>query len=186
MIDTVYGTYDTPSFVDIYPNEKEFINEITNSPLSILPAEDLRVIYYLLYAHYGNSSIAASDTNQFKYRLFSIIYMYGPTWSKRREIQAKLRNLTDEELTIGAKAIYNSASNPGTLPSTASLEELTAIDSQNTTNYKKSKLEGYSLLLNLLETDITKEFITKFRHLFITIAQPQRDLLYFNEVELWN
>ena len=33
--------------------------------------------------------------------------------------------------------------NPGTEPSTGSLEELTSINAQNTTGYKKSKLDAY-------------------------------------------
>ena len=33
--------------------------------------------------------------------------------------------------------------NPGTEPSTGSLEELTSISAQNTTGYKKSKLDAY-------------------------------------------
>ena len=59
------------------------------------------------------------------------------------DIQNKIRNLTEDEIRIGTKAIYNQAVNPGTEPSTGSLEELTSISAQNTTGYKKSKLDAY-------------------------------------------
>ena len=36
-------------------------------------------LYYLLYARYGNSHIVNTDENQFTYKLFSTIFMYGPT-----------------------------------------------------------------------------------------------------------
>jgi hypothetical protein len=78
--------------------------------------------------------------------MFSVIFQYGPTWEKKLDIQEKLRDLTEAEILAGAKAIYNHAFNPETTPSTASLEELNYINDQNITNYKKSKLEAYSIL----------------------------------------
>lgn len=119
--------------------------------------------------------------------MFSIIFEYGPTWAKRLEIQDKLRDLTEEELITGGRAIYNHATNPSSLPSTSALEELDYIDNQSTTNYKKSKIEGYSLLIGLLETDVTEQFIRKFRKLFIAIVEPELPLWYaMEEVEYGN
>ena len=59
------------------------------------------------------------------------------------DLQNKIRNLSEDEIRTGTKAIYNQALNPGTEPSTGSLEELTSISAQNTTGYKKSKLDAY-------------------------------------------
>lgn len=100
----------------------------------------------MLYARYGNNPIANRDTHQFKFKIFSIIYQYGPTWEKRLAIQEDLRGLSGDDLLKGTKAIYNSALNPSTAPSTGSLDELTYINSQNTTNYKKSKMDAYAQL----------------------------------------
>lgn len=144
----------------------------------MLEAADLKILYYLLYGQYGNSVIASSDTEQFKYKVYSIIFMYGPTWCKRLEVQKRLRELNETDLITGGKAIYNHAFNPDTAPSTSTLEELLAINDQNTTNYKKSKMEGYSILLSLLETDVTKEFLDKFKKLFITVVEPELPLWY--------
>lgn len=175
---TLYGNYRTSTFTDIFPDEETFLLENQNNPLSVMSQNDARTIYYLLYSRYGNNSIAASDPNRFIYQLFSIIYQYGPTWSKRIDIQKKIRELSDEELILGSKAIYNHSMNPDSAPSTATLEELLTIDSQNTTTYKKSKLEGYSLLMALLDTDVTGYFLDKFKRLFLTVVEPQLPLWY--------
>ena len=81
-------------------------------------------------------------------------------------MQSKIRNLSDEEIQLGSKAIYNRALNPGTEPSTGSLDELNAILEQNTTNYKKSKLEAYTQVWLLLESDVTQDFLNRFKPLF--------------------
>ena len=173
-----WGNYRTRKFKQIFPDTDAFVAEVMASDLSVIEEKDLRTIYALLYARYGNSSIASDDENQFKYGIYSIIFMYGPTWAKRLEVQKSLRELDINELQTGGKAIYNTALNPGSQPSTAALTELTYINQQNTTNYKKSKAEAYSILLSLLETDITKQFIDKFNKLFVCIVQPDYPLYY--------
>lgn len=109
--------------------------------------------------------------------------MYGPSWQKRLEIQQKLIDLSDDEIVKGTTAIYNSALNPGQTPSTQTLEELNYINSQNTTKYKKSKIEGYATLYSLIETDVTEEFIGKFKKLFITVVEPDYPLWYKTVLE---
>ena len=178
-----YGNYRTKKFTDFYPNAKDFVNDyhLCGIP-STITDDTATTLYYLLYARYGNSHIISSDENQFKYKMFSIIFQYGPTWEKRLDIQNKLRNLTEDELMRGTKAIYNTANNPGTEPSTGSLEELQYINSQNTTGYKKSKMDAYANLLALLDTDVTEDFIKKFGKLFITILEPREPLWYRTEI----
>lgn len=138
-------------------------------------------LFYLLYANYGNSHIAASDETQFIYRLFSIVFMYGPSWEKRLSIQANLRTLTEDDLLQGAKQILNHAYNPGVEPSTDSLEELEAINEQNTQNYKRSKLDAYGALWDLISLDVTKAFLDKFKDLFIKVIASGKPLLYVTE-----
>lgn len=181
-----YGGYRTRTFVDIFPDEATFSTFLSSAPSQQLSqaisATSRKTLYYLLYAEYGNSHIANSDENQFKYRLLSIIFMYGPTWEKRIEIQKAMRELTmdngEKGIFRGSKAIHNTALNPGDAPSTDTLEELTFINQQNTTGYIKSPLDGYAELKALLERDVTKEFINKFRKLFITIGAADAPLLY--------
>lgn len=179
MQSNLYGNYRQRTFSEIFPNVDKFVDEFMASPFSsAINDHSRRILYYMLYANYGNSPISNSDENQFKYRVWSTIFMYGPTWEKRLEIQDKLRKLSEDELMRGGKAIYNHAFNPGTEPTTGSLEELDYINDQNTTNYKKSKLEGYAILMELLKTDVSRDFINKFKSLFLKFVQPEYPLWY--------
>lgn len=183
MTCNLFGNYLTKKFTDIWDSADKFIQEYSTSKLVSISNDDATTLYYLLYARYGNSSIANADENQFKYKVFSTIFMYGPTWVKRLDIQEKLRGLTEDEILLGTKQILNHSLNPSTKPSTKDLEELPTIDSQNTAHYKKGKLDAYSDLMALLETDVTAYFLDRFKPLFLTIVEPQEPLWYITETE---
>lgn len=186
MID---GNYRTRKFKQIFSDSDTFAEEFSESGINFgsfgtdFDLDQLTLIYGLLYARYGNSNIASDDENQFKYKVFSTIFMYAPTWFKRLEVQKALRELSLDELQLGSKAIYNNAMNPSGQPTTDTVEELKYINQQNTTKYKRSKLEAYGNLMALLETDVTEEFIGKFKKLFITIVQPDYPLWYVTTPE---
>ena len=182
--DSLYGNYRTRKFTDIYPNVQSFLAEYKNIgiPKSVTN-EIAQTIYYLLYANYGNSHIASSDENQFKYKLFSLIWQYAPNWYRKREIQDELRNLTQAELLRGNTQIYNIANNPEVEPGTDTLEELPYINNQNRTISKKGKLEGLTALYEVLSRDVTKEFLNQFKVLFLSIVQPELPLWYITEIE---
>lgn len=108
--------------------------------------------------------------------MFTVIFQYGPTWEKRLDIQAKLRNISESELLKGTKAIYNHAYNPSTEPGTGTLDELEYINDQNTTNYSKSKMDAYTQLIDLLETDVTGQFLDRFKPLFAKFVYTRPDL----------
>lgn len=176
---SLYGNFRTRTFVEIWNNEEAFANDYNNNGIPVtISSVSLKTLFYLLYARYGNSNIASSDENQFKYKVFSTIFMYAPSWEKRLDIQKKLRELSDEEIMKGSTAIYNSALNPSTAPSTAALEELPYINQQNATKYKKAKMDAYATLYALIETDVTEELIGKFKKLFKTIVEPDKALWY--------
>lgn len=188
MSSNMIPQYSTVLFTDIYDNVDDFIadyknesSDFVNGIPNLIADTSAETLFYLLYGRYGNNPIANRDINQFKYKLFSVIFQYGPTWEKRLEVQAALRQLTLDDIRLGSKAIYNQALNPSTEPSTASLEELTFINQQNTTNYKKSPLEGYAILLDLLNTDVTEEFIKKFNVCFKKFVSAERPLIYVTE-----
>lgn len=183
--DTYYGGYRTRTFADIFPALDIFVETYTEAngeiPQSFQNQETARTLYYLLYARYGNSHIAFSDENQFIYALLSKIFQYGGAWEKRLNIQKDLIQMTEEEMRMGGEATYNSALNPTTQSetiSTGSRDSVNYINSQNKTLYTKTRLEGYANLLALLETDVTEEFLVKFRPLFIKVLAPDRPLLY--------
>lgn len=176
---SLYGNFRTRTFSDIFNTFADFQEAyIKNGIQRTISDTSLSTLYYLLYARYGNSNIASSDENQFVYKVMSTIFMYGPAWEKRLDIQQKLMNLSDDEIIKGATAIYNQALNPSQAPTTQTLEELNYINSQNTTKYKKSKLEAYAILEELIKTDVTEAFIGKFKKLFITIVEPDYPLWY--------
>lgn len=179
LTNSYYGGYRTRTFAEIYPEFEIFLDHYKAGQIPAeLKDESIKTLYYLLYARYGNSHIAYSDEHQFRYAVLSTIFMYGPTWEKRIEIQRDIRKLNDEEIRAGSKAIYNHAFNPSQAPSTASLEELDYINDQNTTNYKKSKVNAFADVMAILETDVTERFIGQFKKLFITIVAPDYPLLY--------
>lgn len=175
--------YSTILFTDVWESVNDFLYDYQNNgiPKTIDVAKSAQTLYYLLYARYGNNPIANRDVNQFKAKVMSIIFSYGPTWEKRLDIQAKLRNLTDDQILVGAKAIYNQALNPSEAPGTGTLEELGYINQQNTTNYKKAPMEAYGQLWELLSIDVTTEFINKFKVCFKTFVMPERPLVYETE-----
>ena len=186
--------YSTNIFTDIYDDVDEFVYDfkhvgipyqytVGTTTYQTISDTNIQALYYLLYARYGNSPLANRDITQFKYKLFSIIYQYGPSWQKELEVQRKLLNLSEDDIRLGSKAIYNQALNPQTEPSTAALQELTFINQQNTTNYKKSPLEGYAILLDLLKKDVTEDFIKRFSKCFKTFVSNERPIIYVTEEE---
>ena len=187
MSNSMIPQYSTMLFTNIWDNAEDFKDDYKASGLynenNKISDTSAITLYYLLYARYGNSPIANRDVTQFQYKVFSIIFQYGPKWEKDLDIQAKVRALTDDEIRLGSKAIYNQALNPADAPSTATLEELTYINQQNTTNYKKSPLEGYTLLEQLLRDDITKIFVDKFNICFKKFVSNERPIIYVSEDE---
>ena len=168
---------------DIYPTLKDFLDDYKSNGIPTTITEDsAKTLYYLLQARYGSWQIASDSSDVFSMKLFAIIFQYAPTWEKKLDIQNKIRNLTEDEIRTGTKAIYNQAMNPGTEPSTGSLEELTSINTQNTTGYKKSKLDAYMSVWGMLATDVTEELLARFKPLFSkwVLGSP---LLYADEEE---
>lgn len=175
--------YSTRLFTEIYPEVNDFVYDYNNIGIpKLCSVDNITTLYYLLYARYGNSPIANYDETQFKFKVFSIIWQYGPTWEKRLSVQATLRGLTEADLLKGAQTIYNHAYNPETAPSTVDTNELSYVNDQNVQKFTKNKLTAYSELLSLLETDVTGEFLNRFSICFKKFAKPGT-LLYVTEEE---
>ena len=186
--------YTTNLFTEIWEDAASFKTDYQASPLAgaihygetsggVTYPDNVTILYYLLYSRYGNNPIANLDEEQWKFKIFTVIWQYGPSWQKRLDIQAQLRGLSEEDLLKGSKAIYNHAYNPNQAPSTSALEEVEYINDQNTTNYKKSKMEAYAQLWELIDTDVTAEFLARFKGCFKTFVAPERPLLYVTEEE---
>lgn len=181
---SLYGQDRTETFAETWDDAEKFLNDYSGIGIPVtISTESATTLYYLLYARYANSHIASSDTNRFKYNLFGLIWQYGPNWQKKLELQKKLRELNDEQIMEGAKQIYNNASNPSNDPSNFTDNELQFINNQNVTKNRRGKLEAYGLLINLLEDDVTENFLRRFKSLFKTIVMPEIPLLYETEGE---
>lgn len=264
--------YDTKIFTEIWEEADEFIYDYKHAGIpTTISDSNATTLYYLLYARYGNNPIANYDENQFKYKVLSIIYQYGPTWEKRLSVQNTLRTLqisdliddgslhelfdhtgssTSDKTSSGTNSrestgsstntgtvsvdtdnttddITNHAFNPSTAPATDAFTPLTYINqqeakqntldgSQLTTNnlagsntssdegeysgtdniensdtanneltrtFTAGKLKAYEHLLALLDSDVTGEFIARFKVCFKQFVLPERTWIYVTEIE---
>lgn len=176
---TLYGNYRTRTFANIFSSEEDFAEAWNSTPFAeAIEPLNISLIFYLLYARYGNNHIAASDENRFCYQLFSLVFQYGPTWNKELQIQKKIRELDIEDFRKGTLNITNLAANPSTTPSTIDTEELPYVNNQNVTKSTRSYADGYALMLSLLKEDVSESFLDRFRKLFITVVQPELPLWY--------
>ena len=178
----------TQTLSNIYPTFEDFSEDYQNLgiPQRLKDVAFLETIYVLLMGEYANSSIMALSEEQFRLRLFTLIMSYGPQYERELGLQNTLLNMSDEELQVSSKAIYNSSFNPSEAPTTDTLDELTTINQQNVTKHKRSKLDAYAMLMDLLDADLTKNFIKRFDHLFVRILRTNQPLFYTTEVQLDN
>lgn len=312
----MFPQYDTKLMTEVWSQASEFLTDYQNAGIpTTISVQNATTLYYLLYARYGNTPIANYDENQWKYKMFSIIFQYGPTWEKRLDVQKTLRDLQISDLvdngsyhelfnhsasesssktgsdnntrtlnttekntgtstlantgtdttnstgtqsvahtgTVGTSGetedIKNHAYNPGTAPAqnaysplsyineqnatknnvdstvTNNLTDTTTNDLQNQTTHDTTstttndlsradtgtitdaravtdaikadnksqnetttvmtagKLKAYEKLLELLQTDVTGEFISKFKICFKQFVMPERHMIYVTEDE---
>lgn len=264
--------YDTKIFTDIWDEVDEFLYDYKHVGIpTTISDSNATTLYYLLFARYGNNPIANYDENQFKYKVMSIIFQYGPTWEKRLSVQNTLRGLQLSDLIDdgsfselfghqGANSntktdssnstrtidndtsstgtvtvdtdndttdVKNHAYNPSSAPAVNAYDPLTYINEQNatknvldgtqeTTNnlagtsdttdtisasgtssisgndsstnqtnrtLTTGKLKAYERLLSLLDSDVTGEFISKFKICFKQFVLPERTWIYVSEVD---
>ena len=173
-MNSLYGRYRTVTFSNIWSDEATFRSELMNSKLynSNFTQSSITKLYYLLYAEYGNSHIASSDPNQFKYE--------GMKWQKSLEIQDKLEKLNESEIKEATRSVRTFGYNPG--EGGIRLDEagdatLNYINEQNSSKYLQGNIQAYTNYLSSLK-DVTTSFINKFQKLFLTVVQPERPLLY--------
>ena len=216
--------YDTNLFCEIWDSSESFLadynntgTDFTNQVPTTISQENALMTYLLLFSRYGNNPIANYDVTQFKNKIFTTIWQYGPAWEKRLKMQEDIRGLTLEEITTGTKTgwtsdgsqsqtntgsdttINNHAYNPSTAPSTQSTNELDYIDQQqvakgsNTSTISgsdnknteqtvtKSKMDAYAQLWDLVATDVTNAYISKFKNCFKQFISPERNMVYVTE-----
>lgn len=181
--------YKTKQLYKIYGSSNEFLDswngcelkEVMDNQGFELSDDFIRMTYNVLLAKHYSDPIAFDSVDLFKMRVNQIIYQYGPACEKKIQIHKSVLALTEDEIFEGSKVINNHAYNPSTDPSTQSLEELEYTDSQDVQKTRRSKLEGYSNLVRLIETDVVSEFLDRFKNLFKTFLIPDVDRIYCDE-----
>lgn len=190
-MNSYFQSFDNITFSDLWSTSESFVEAYKATGLpqtyeggTYVDDETLKLIWTLMIGRFADSTIKPYNTyGAFQVRFMSRVWQHAPSWKKELDIQNKLRSLSLEEGSLlyeGSKAIHNSALNPGTAPSE---EELTYINQQNTTKYKKSTLEGLALLTELMKNDVTEAFLRRFDDFFKTIIYTGRNLLYVTEGE---
>ena len=95
----MFPQYDTKLMTEVWSDASSFLTDYQAVGIpTTISTTNATTLYYLLYAKYGNTPIANYDENQWKYKVCSIIYQYGPTWEKRLDIQTTLRGLQIADL----------------------------------------------------------------------------------------
>ena len=185
----LYGNYRTRTLNDIYGDIETFKTDFQYySQVGLDPKfsneNTINTLFYLLCGKYGNSHIANADENQFKLKLFSYVFQFAPYWEKSLDVQNKLRNLTEDEIFAGSKQLTNHAYNPSTEPSGPNVVdgEITSVNEQHNTKFTKGKVNAYGELFYLLRSDVTEEFLGKFKRLFIYIVEPESPLWYVTDI----
>ena len=142
-VEPYVAPYTTVLMTDVWESAQELIQDYTHVGIpTTISIENATTLFYLLYAKYGNNPIANYDITQFKYKMFSVIWQYGPTWEKKLSIQETLRGLQLNDLLDNGK-IEELFSHEGTNQSTHS------VNSENTRTLNTTeKNTGTSTLAN--------------------------------------
>lgn len=181
---TMIPKYNNLLFKQLFESNEDFVIYVKSDfAKDCLTEDNLKLLYGLLYARYGNNPIANRDINQAKAIFSSVIYRFGPAWQKKVEVQEKLRGLSDDEICKGGKAVYNKALNPSDDPTASGLDEIDTINEQSTQKLSRSKIEGYGLLLSLLKTDVTSDFIERFSECFKRFVVADCNIVYDDDEE---
>ena len=188
MFNSLYGAiYRTAKFGDVYPDANSFIVDYRKSGLNLEEFTDqsLTYLFYLLYAKYGNSNIASSDPNRFRYSVYEIIFSAGLQWQKAIEIQRKLMSLSDAQISEMGRSIRSYARDPGeggTSVDNAGDVLINYINDQTVNKNTLAPVGAYRSYIRSLE-DVTTGFLERFKSLFLKVVYPEEPLLYSMEDE---
>ena len=178
--------YNTKTFAQIlheYSDFKKLFDEdFDQYAKDCITSTNLNKLYWLLYSQYADNPIVNMSETRFKAKLVAITFQKGPTWEKKLGVQETLRGLTEDELRAGARTVFNRALNPETSPGTDTDTELTYINAQDVTKARRSKLDAYSYLMDVLKTDVTEEFIRSYAKLFSKFVSPTITHIYENDI----
>ena len=179
--------YNTKIFSDIFPTfndfKKVFDDDFDSYAKDCISATSLKTLYWLIYAKYANSPISNYNEKQFKSQIVAITYEKAPTWERKLALQKTLRELTDADLLQGARTILNRALHPDSAPGTDTDTELNYISAQDVSKHRRSKIDAYSYLQDVLKNDVSSELIRSYAKLFSRFVGPTITRIYENDVD---
>lgn len=179
--------YNTQLFKQIYPDfdsfKHDFDEEFGGYAKDCISATSLKTLYWMLFARYGSNPIVNLTPNIFRSKIVSITFQKGPTWERKLALQKTLRDLSDEDLLAGAKTIFNRAFHDEEAPSTNTTEETPFINAQDVSKQRRSKLDAYSYLQDVLRTDVSEDFLQSYKNLFSKFVSPTITRIYINDIE---
>lgn len=162
------------TLLDLYPSLGDFKADLDGAYSPLKPdAEDetISTTYYMLIGRYGDSPILGyEDEGRWKLRLFTVYLSQTPIWEAKTALQKQIRGLSVDDIAKGSLSIYNTALNPNQAPSTDSLEELTYINSQNTSRRQISKLDAALGKYEALDASVNDDYLNAFAKLFTKFA----------------
>lgn len=179
--------YNTKTFVQILPDfdsfKKLFDEDYDQYAKDCITSASLKKLYWLLYSRYADNPIANLSESRFKAKIVAITFQKAPTWEKKLSVQQILRGLTDDELQAGSRTIFNRALHDEREPGTNTDTELPFINAQDVSKQKRSKIDAYAYLMDVLRNDVTEELITSYAKLFSKFVSPNVTRIYENEIE---
>jgi len=171
--------YNTMTFDDVWEKYEDLLSDYQDSGFDDVITEDsMKILFLHLSAEYKNSPIINRDVNQFKFRVFSLIYQYGGEWEKKLTLQKRILALTEDELKLGGTNVINQALNPSTEPSASTTEELDYVNQQSVSKSKRALIDALNLQWESINSNITEPFIKRFRKLFSKFGSPMINPVY--------
>ena len=184
MFELLAPEYENLTYDLVFPTSSDFVTKLrATSIITELEITDsfLELLWAMLYAKHGTDPIVSANEPQWIYKVALTTKSYAPTYLKKDAIQKKLRSLTDDQIREGYKNIFNHAVNPSTTPSTDNTNELPYINDQHVNKGKKGYVDSYAYLWDILNSNLTEEFLKKYDKLFSKIATTTNRVIYLGQ-----
>ena len=184
MFELLAPEYENLTYDLVFPTSNDFKTKLRATNLlteTEITNQFLELLWGMLYARHGTDPIVSANEDQWIYKVALTTKAYAPTYLKKNSIQTSLRALTADEIREGYKNIFNHAVNPSTKPSTENTAELPYINDQNVNKGKKGLVDAYAYLWDILNSNLTDEFLKKYDKLFSKIATTTNRVVYLGQ-----
>ena len=182
MFELLAPEYENLTYDIIFPTGDDFKTKLRDTGLLTGETEItdafLKMLWAMLYAKHGTDPIISANEGQWIFKVALTTKAYAPTYIKKEAVQKALRALDLDSLREGYKNIFNHATNPSTKPSTDNTEELPYVNDQNVNKGKRGPADAYAYLWEILNSNITEEFLRKYDKLFSMVAQTTNRVIY--------